>query len=101
MYFEWVTSFWKTTLSSLFLEALSWEQWIGIVLTKKENAGILDAQSVCGHTGVVPIILFTDVAEHEDSGGANHLDVDGLSVGHPTRRKNNNIETKLVPGKRK
>lgn len=53
------------------------------ILTIEENAGILDAQSVRGHTGIVPIILFGDVGDHEDSGGAKNLDIDALGIDQP------------------
>lgn len=40
------------------------------VLTVEEEAGVLDAQSVRGHAGVVPIVLLGDVGDHEDGHGA-------------------------------
>lgn len=51
--------------------------------SKEEDTGVLDAQSVGGHTGVVSIILFTHVGEYQDGAGAQHLNVDALGVGHP------------------
>lgn len=53
------------------------------ILTVEENTGILDAQSVRGHTGIVPIILFSDVGNHENSGSAKDLDIDALGIGQP------------------
>lgn len=53
------------------------------ILTIEEKAGILDAQSVRGHTGIVPIILFSYVGNHKDSGSAKNLDIDALGIGQP------------------
>lgn len=33
-------------------------------LTIEEKAGVLNAQSIGSHTGVVPIILVSDVGDH-------------------------------------
>ena len=56
---------------------------IAALLTIEEKAGILDAQSVWGHTGIVPIILFGDIGKHENRGGAKDLDIDALGIGQP------------------
>lgn len=56
-------------------------------LTVEENTGILDAQSVGGHTGVVPIILFSDVGHHENGIGADDLDIDALGIGQPGEQR--------------
>lgn len=53
------------------------------ILTIEEKAGSLDTQSVRGHTGVVPIILLSDVVNHENGGGTKNLDVDSLGIGQP------------------
>lgn len=53
------------------------------VLTIEEKTGILDAQSVWGHAGIVPIILFGDVGNHENSSRAKNLDIDALGIGEP------------------
>lgn len=60
-----------------------WQMAEVSILTIEEKTGILDAQSVWGHTGIVPIILFGDVGNHENSGGAKNLDIDALGIGQP------------------
>lgn len=57
------------------------------ILTIEEKAGILDAQSVRGHTGIFPIILFGDAGDHENSGTAKNLDIDALGIGQPGGEK--------------
>lgn len=57
------------------------------ILTIEENTGILDAQSVRGHTGIVPIILLGDVGDHENSGSAKNLDIDALGIGQPEKER--------------
>lgn len=56
------------------------------VLTVEEEAGVLDAQSVGGHAGVVPIILLRDVGDDQDGAGTQSLDVEGLAAGEPGQR---------------
>lgn len=56
---------------------------VASILTIEEKAGILDTQSVRGHTGIVPIILFSYIGNHEDSGSAQDLDIDALGIGQP------------------
>lgn len=56
---------------------------VAAVLTVEEKAGILHTQSVRGHTGVVPIILFSHVGNHENSSHAMNLDINALGVGQP------------------
>ena len=51
------------------------------VLTIKVEAGVLEAQPVGGHAGVVPVVLLGNVGDHEDGVGAQGLYVDGLRVG--------------------
>ena len=51
------------------------------MLTIEEEAGVLDAQPVGGHAGVVPVILLGNVGDHEDGGGAQDLYVNCLRVG--------------------
>ena len=53
------------------------------ILTIEEKAGSLDTQSVGGHTGVVPIILLSDIGNHENGGTTKNLDVDSLGIGQP------------------
>lgn len=60
-----------------------WRNALVSILTIEEKAGILDAQSVGGHTGIVPIILFSDIGNHENCGSAKNLDVDALGIGQP------------------
>lgn len=58
------------------------------ILTIEENAGILDAQSVRGHTGIFPIILFGDAGNHENSDTAKKLDFDALgALGQPVEER--------------
>ena len=57
------------------------------ILTIKEKAGILDAQSVRGHTGIVPIILLSDIGNHENSCSAKNLDIDALGIGQPVEER--------------
>lgn len=58
------------------------------VLTIEEQAGILDTQSVGGYTGVVPIILFSDVGNDQDCGCSEGLDVNCLGAGQPEGAEN-------------
>lgn len=62
------------------------------ILTIEEKAGILDAQSVRGHTGIVPIILFSDIGNHENSGSAMNLDIDALGIGQPGEERQTEVK---------
>lgn len=57
------------------------------LLTKEEKARVLNAQSIGSHTGVVPIILVSDVGDHQNRGCAQNLDVDALGIGQPINHK--------------
>lgn len=62
------------------------------ILTIEEKTGILDAQSVRGHTGVIPVILFGDVGYHENGGSARNLNVDALGVRQPGEERGRESE---------
>ena len=63
------------------------------ILTIEEETGILDAQSIRGHTGIVPIILFSDVGNHEKSCRAKNLDIDALGIGQPGGERQTAVRT--------
>ena len=61
------------------------------ILTIEEKTGILDAKSVRCHTGIVPIILFSDVGNHKKSGSAKNLDIDGMGIGQPGEERQTEV----------
>lgn len=63
--------------------SLVYYHFIVYILTIEEKAGILDAQSVWGHAGIIPIILFSDVGNRETSGSSRSLDGDALGISQP------------------
>lgn len=73
----------KTTVVNLDSKCEVQQKALVSILTIEEKAGILDAQPVGGHTGIVPIILFSDIGNHQNCSSAKNLDVDALGIGQP------------------
>lgn len=61
------------------------------ILTIEEKTGILDAQSVRGHAGIVSIILFGDVGNHENCGSAKNLNINALGIGQPGEERQTEV----------
>lgn len=72
------------------------------ILTIEKKARILDTKSVGGHTGIVPIILFSNVGNHKNCGCSKSLDVDCLGTGQPKggkKSENASHDQNLFDGK--